>query len=255
METGQPTWPELSVGTVWGDAWQVYKLLFRRSVVIAAAVYAVIESVDLISSYADAYDAKRSVVLALDIASYVVALAGPMLVQGALIALVRDVHEAHRPEGIDAVLTRVGRRIGSLAWAALVYAVGIVLGLIALVIPGLLVFSRWSLMAPAIMLEGRRAGDARARSRELVKPHTWPVFGILALVWIAETLIGNIPWRVASHWTDQPVVLYAVIVASFAVAAPFEAHVLSVIYYRITEPEKPVIHPDVQNWRSVWAGA
>jgi hypothetical protein len=46
--------------------------------------------------------------------------------------------------------------------AAFVYTLGIVFGLIALIIPGLLAFSRWSLMAPAIMLEGHNAGDARA---------------------------------------------------------------------------------------------
>ena len=255
METGQQTWPELSVGTVWGDAWEVYKLLFRRSVVIAGAVYLVIESVNLTRGYADAYGAKRSVVLALDIASYVIAFAGPMLVQGALIALFRDIHEARRPEEIDALFARAGRRIGSLAWASFVYVLGIVFGFIALIIPGLLAFSRWSLMAPAIMLEGRRAGDARARSRELVKPQTWTVCGILVLVWIAEGLVRGIPWRVSAHWIDDPAILYAIIVAASAVAVPFEAHVLSVIYYRITDPENRVIHPDVRTWQSVWQGA
>jgi hypothetical protein len=131
METGQQTSPELSVGAVWGDAWEVYKLLFRRSVVIAAAVYVVIESVRLISGYSDAYGAKRSVVL----------------------------------------------------------------------------------------------------------------------------VVRGIPWRVGAHWIDQPAVLYAVVVAASAVAAPFEAHVLSVIYYRITDPENRVIHPDVRSWQSVWEGA
>jgi len=255
METGQQTWPELSIGTVWGDAWEVYKLLFRRSVVVAAAVYLVIESVDLTRDYADAYEAKRSIVLALDIASYVIALAGPMLVQGALIALVRDVHEARRPEEVDALLARAGRRIGSLAWASFVCVLGIIFGLIALIIPGLLAFSRWSLMAPAIMLEGRSAGDARARSRELVTPHTWTVCGILVLVWIAETVARSVPWRVGAHWIDQPAILYAMIVAASAIAAPFEAHVLSVLYYRITDPENRVIHPDVRTWQSVWQGA
>jgi hypothetical protein len=79
-------------------------------------VYVVIESVHLVSGYTDAYGARRSVVLGLDIASYAIAFAGPMLVQGALIALVRDVHEARRPEEIDALLVRAGRRIGSLTW-------------------------------------------------------------------------------------------------------------------------------------------
>jgi hypothetical protein len=40
-----------------------------------------------------------------------------------------------------------------------------------------------------------------------------------------------------------------------SLTAPFEAHVLSVVYYRLTEPERPVIHEDVARWQSVWAGA
>ena len=246
---------EVGVSEVWGDAWDVYKLLFRRSVVVAAAVYVVIESVNLVGNYADAYGARRSVVVVLYVARIVVGFAGPVLVQGALIALVRDVHEARRPEGIEALLASAGRRIRSLVWAAFVYALGVAFGLLALVIPGLLALSRWSLMAPAIMLEGRSAGDARARSRELVKPQTWPVCGILVLVWIAEAVVQTIPWRVGAHWIDQPGILYAIIVATAAVAVPFEAHVLSVIYYRLTDAENPVIHPDVRAWRSVWRGA
>ena len=35
---------------------------------------------------------------------------------------------------------------------------------------------------------------------------------------------------------------------------PFEAHVLSVLYYRLVEPERPAIDPQVRSWPSVWAG-
>jgi hypothetical protein len=40
-----------------------------------------------------------------------------------------------------------------------------------------------------------------------------------------------------------------------SLTAPFEAHVLSVVYYRLTDPERPVIHEDVRHWRSVWVGS
>jgi hypothetical protein len=109
----------------------------------------------------------------------------------ALIALVRDVHEARRPEEIDALSVRAGRRIGSLTWAAFGYALGIVLGLIALIIPGLLAFR-----------------DGRSWQRR----------------------------------------------SCLRATSAFEAHVLSVIYYRITDPETRVIHPDVRSWQSVWEG-
>jgi hypothetical protein len=43
-------------------------------------------------------------------------------------------------------------------------------------------------------------------------------------------------------------------VAWSSVRAPFTAHVLTVLYYRLTEPEQPVVHEDVWRWTSVWAG-
>jgi len=40
-----------------------------------------------------------------------------------------------------------------------------------------------------------------------------------------------------------------------SVTAPFTAHVLTVIYYRLTDPERPVIHEDLLGWSSVWEAA
>jgi hypothetical protein len=36
--------------------------------------------------------------------------------------------------------------------------------------------------------------------------------------------------------------------------APFQAHVLTVIYYRLADPERPIIDPAVLRWSSVWRG-
>jgi hypothetical protein len=38
------------------------------------------------------------------------------------------------------------------------------------------------------------------------------------------------------------------------IAAPYAAHVLSVLYYRLTDPERPTINPVVHEWSSVWNG-
>jgi hypothetical protein len=39
-----------------------------------------------------------------------------------------------------------------------------------------------------------------------------------------------------------------------SLTAPFAAHVLTVIYYHLTDPARPVIHDDVFTWPSVWGG-
>jgi len=47
-------------------------------------------------------------------------------------------------------------------------------------------------------------------------------------------------------------VRYGVTFVWNSLAAPFDAHVLTVLYYRVTDPARPVIHPDVLHWKSVW---
>jgi len=37
-------------------------------------------------------------------------------------------------------------------------------------------------------------------------------------------------------------------------AVPFQAHALSVLYYRLVDPQRPAIDPQVRMWPSVWAG-
>jgi len=55
-------------------------------------------------------------------------------------------------------------------------------------VPGLLAASRWSLLAPGIMLEGRRTFDALDRSRRIVRgeasslgEQTWNVLGVVVV--------------------------------------------------------------------------
>jgi hypothetical protein len=37
-------------------------------------------------------------------------------------------------------------------------------------------------------------------------------------------------------------------------AVSFQSHVLSVLYYRLVDPQRPAIDPQVRTWPSVWAG-
>jgi hypothetical protein len=238
------------VSEVLGDAWDVYTLLFRRSVPTAAIVYAFVEGTLFLGRIL-ASDAKQTLLTS---ALLPVWFAGPVLVQGALVSIVRDVHMGEVPRSTWALLGNAGARILSLVWASIVYGFGVFFGLLLLIVPGLLAASRWCLMAPLIMLEHQTAGDARARSSDLVRPFTWPVLGAVVVTFLLTTAITTAPGLVV-NLRGSPLLEWLIRVALGSLTAPFYAHVLSVIYYRITDPENRVIHPDVRAWRSVWAGA
>lgn len=240
----------MSVSAILGDAFDVYRLLFRRSVATAAVVYAVLGVIGYVAELSD--DSTWSWVLGL--VALVLGFAGPVLVQGALVQIVRNVHEGTRPESIRAILRSAGSRIGSLVWASIVYGIGLVVGLLLLVAPGLLAAARWCLMAPLIMLEDADAREARHASSAMVRGKTWTVLGAIVVAFllttIAPTALG-LRYGYESYGVEQA--LFDL--AWSSLTAPFHAHVLTVIYYKLADPERPIIHPDVAAWSSVWKGA
>ena len=237
----------MNTGDVLRDAWRVYVLLFRRSVVVAGVVYLAIAALEVTNG------------TAAKILGQLASFGGPVLVQGALVLIVRNVHEGERPAEIVELGRRAGRRILSLFGASIVYAVGVGVGLLLLIYPGLLVASRWCLMAPGIMLEGRGTFDALGRSRDLVKgvdtelgDETWNVLGVLVLSFLIVGFPGLVEVFVFHFRTSHAQIVVSAVIQTFT--APFAAHVLSVLYYRLTDPGRPAIDPVVRTWPSVWKG-
>jgi len=236
----------LALGEIYQDALEVYRLLMRRSILTAALIYAVVDGVDAAAHLPDNTAAR----LGLEIISFPLIVGGPVLVQGALVEIVRNVHEARRPDDVATLLRAAGRRFWSLLGASIVYGLGVLIGLILLIVPGVIAAARWCLFAPLIMLEGRFVDDARRRSSELVRGHTKEV----AVVVVVTFFLTEVLFWPIGFIDLPPLVRYVVSVALSSLTAPFSAHVLTVLYYRLTEPDRPVIAADVYRWDSVWEG-
>ena len=238
----------VTVGSLLGEAWGVYRLLVRRSLRVSAVIYAIVGAAFYGAGQVDS-DALRAL---LAISTIFVGFGGPAVVQGALVALVDDVHEGTRPRGVPTILGVAWRRLPSLLWAAIVYSVCTVVGLLLLIVPGLLVAARWCLMVPHIVLREMTTYDARTASSNLVRGHTWPVLGALLITFVATTTIAVFPLiRFDEGSLSEAVLSWAI----SSVTAPFTAHLLTVIYFRLSEPTRPVISPQVRAWASIWDGA
>jgi hypothetical protein len=236
----------MTVGSTFGDALRVYRLLFRRSVTIAALVYGVVALLEIAK-----HAASGAIYVVLVLAAFVATTAGPLLVQGALVEVVRNVHDGKPAARMNDLLARSRSRIWRLFGASLIYAFGLLLGAVLLVVPGLLVAARWCLLAPLVMLEGKTVEQARLRSSALVKGQTGVV---LACVLLAYLINAAITWGVFFAHIDFGVTTLITFAWS-SLTAPFQAHVLTVIYYRLADPERPIVDPEVFTWRSVWVGA
>jgi hypothetical protein len=130
-------------------------------------------------------------------------------------------------------LERVGECFWQLLKVSIIYGLGVGLGLVLFIVPGLIIMARWSLMAPLVVLENVTRGAA-ARSSSLVRGKAQTV--LLALV---------VGLAVTSYWQR----LFSFVWGSLT--APFSAHLLTVIYYRITDPERPVIADSASSWKSL----
>lgn len=222
----------MTISAVLGDAFAIYRRLFRRSVVVAGLVFAVI-------SLADALASRRATALA-SLVSVLLGLIGGLLVQGALVALVRDLHERRPVERVGELYDRTRGRLGTLLGATLLYGIGVVLGFLLLLVPGLIAIARWALLVPLVVIEGRGVGEAFARSSQLVRGRTGPV---LAVVVVSTVLASVVTLAILQVFAFLPTFAATWVggTVAGALASPFQAHVLTVLYYRLTDPERPVI--------------
>jgi hypothetical protein len=243
MDVDRELDPPFRVWSTIGDGLRVYRLLFPRSVTTAAVVYGAVAVLQLGQH---ATSAGFSDFLAL--VAGVGVFAGPLLVQGALVELVRGVHDGRVPERIRSIFGVSRKRFWPLVWTSLYYAFGVLLRLCLFIVPGLIAAARWSLMGPVVVLEGKGAGAASDRSSELVKGRTGRVLGCLAVSYLVTlvpalaVLLSNLGFGTATF-------------LDFAIAsltAPLTAHLSTAIYYRLADPGRPVIDPRVLAWGSVW---
>jgi hypothetical protein len=181
----------------------------------------------------------RAFAIVLGIVAFVLEWAGPVIVQGALIELVASVHEGRPLERIGALYGRARARFWPLFRGSLVYVLGVLGGLVLLIVPGLVAFARWSLFAPFVVLEERGVEGAIRKSSAAVRGRTGRVLGVVGGAFLLFALPADLVFYLV---LDRGVEWQIFSFVWSSLTAPFEAHVLSVLYYRLTDPERPVIH-------------
>jgi hypothetical protein len=214
----------VNIGEVLTEGWALYKRLFGRSVVVAGLIFLVVSLADALASTAATF--------ATGVVSLVLALVGGLLVQGALVEVVRDIHEGRAPAAATAYYERTRSRLGTLLGTAVLYGVGVAVGFVLLIVPGLIAVARWSLIVPLVMIERLGWRAAFRRSNELVKGRTGSVLGLIVITNVL-TAVATLVLRAAfsglplfwSGWIGGTV--------AGALVVPFEAYVLTVLYYRL----------------------
>lgn len=146
-------------------------------------------------------------------------------------ALVHDVGRDDRV-ATDAY-RRTASRLPDLVISAVVTTVGIALGTIALVVPGLLLMARWALIVPLIVLDGMPWRAALARSNQLVRGQTWSVVGIFVVLTVIGALLVAVPVLVGYLAFENVIGAWLATLAIDTVAIAFYSFAPFVLYRRL----------------------
>ena len=235
---------ELDANAVLKRAWELYKRLFLRSVSLGLIIFGALHLVEALVRSGRAG-------FGVALLAIVLAITGVALLQGALVEIVRGLHEdGDDYPSLPEVLQRSARRTGKLVVVSLLAGFGIVLGFLLLIVPGIVLAARWALAVPVAMLEDRSATKSLQRSREIVRGNGWNVFKVLFAVGLLEGL-ASLPFRIATIGTG-PFGWWILTTIGSALTAPFAAHALTVVYYGLVEPKRPVVLEQGKRWQSVW---
>jgi hypothetical protein len=232
----------VDIGEVLGEAWSLYKRFLWQFFVTALVVFAVL---DLLSALAAAASGD-SVLAGLfwGLIAAVISVVGYFWVQGALVELVQDVRDGRADRTIAETYAVVRPRLPALIVAGVLAAIGIGIGLLLIIVPGLFLLTIWSMLVPVIVLEGRSAGESFTRSREVVRGNGWSVFGLIVVTFLLVLIVSAVIRLVFSPLPDfLDAWLGSLVAHSFTI--PFVAAALTTAYFRLTAPAVAATPPAV----------
>lgn len=163
------------------------------------------------------------------------ALVGP-LISALHVHAVIEIGEGRRPRLVPVALQGL-RVLAVVAAAEIVAGILIALGFVALIIPGILLSLRWSVVAQTAAVDHEGWLPALRRSGKLTAGHYWHIFRVLLAIGVLTFLIGFVAgaFTGGGHSTSVASVLIGIVV--YTIIASFGALILAVLYFDLRARE------------------
>lgn len=155
------------------------------------------------------------------------------LYQGMVVSLVRDVQDGRRDSSVGQLIEETWPVVLPLIGAGILAGIGIAIGLIILIVPGLILLTIWSVIAPVIVVERSGAIDAFGRSRALVKGNGWQVFGVIFVVFLISGIASLVLQAIGVGISDTFVMRALFSLIASTLTAPIGALAASTIYFNL----------------------
>lgn len=210
----------ISPGAVVSRIWEIYRQQFGVLVSTAVVLYAVQFVVSLVLSPA------------LGIVLVLLFWALSILYQGMVVKLVQDVQDGRRDHSVGQLLRSVEPVFWPLLAVSILFGIGVAIGFVLIIVPGLVLIVLWSVVAPVTVLERPGVFAAFRRSREIVRGNGWNVFGVIVMVFVIVFLVSIAVGLAGSGLGSVGHALVQWLVDS--AIAPVTALSASVLYFALT---------------------
>jgi hypothetical protein len=227
------------VGTLFRDSFAVYRSHAWLFIALSAAVIVPVELVvdgigmgTLTSAYDSSPETSETVVRGV-VQFFVEFLVVTPIVTAICIYALHPIAEGERPSP-GAVLVAGFEAFTPLFGAVVLAAIGVALGLAALIVPGVFLLVRWYFVPQAVVVDGARGPAALSRSGELVEGFWWRTLGLVLLANIAAAIPGVIllaPFTSIAESTGDAVWTLVGSTIATSVTTPFVALYSTLLYY------------------------
>jgi hypothetical protein len=183
----------------------------------------------------------------------VIAFVATLFYQGMVVELVRDVQDGRRDATIGELFSKVAPAVLPLLAVSILAAIGIAIGFVLLIVPGLFLITIWSVAVPVVVIERPGVFSSFGRSQALVKGYGWQVFGVIVVVILIAIVISVIIAIVASGMSDGARAALQFVLN--IITAPLQALLVSVLYFglRRAHGESAGTAPATSPEPSAWA--
>lgn len=218
---GVTAFPAFSVGSILSRTWRILlkkPFLFWGLTLMGTLVPAIVESL---------YPGSPSV----NFAMRVLAMMLSLIFTGAIVyAAFRTLRG--EPVSIGESISRGMARFAPLFGASLLASLGILVGSLLLIVPGLILMCVWSVIIPVCVVERLGVMDSMRRSAVLTRGYRWPIFALLLISIVFSVLVVWLVTFCAALFGNL-LVLGIVMAVATAIPGAFQSVLTALIYYEL----------------------
>jgi hypothetical protein len=223
------------IGALFRDSFAVYarhaRVFIPLSAAVVVPVFLVVEGVGLEKLTAD-YDDSPTLSEAA-VPTVVTFLVVTPIVTAICIHALRSVAAGERI-GAGKAFVSGFEAFTPLFFAVLLAALGIAVGFLLLVLPGVYLAVRWFFVPQTVVIDAARGPDALTRSSEVVRGFWWRTFGLVVLINLAVAIpafVLSAPFTAIATSTDEAVWALIGSIVAESVTAPFAALFSTLLFY------------------------